>query len=426
MTLIMDISQITTIDKLKQFLVVNQIFTLSANGKSKREIYDFLRWFLIQIKYFSLRKKEKWLVLQFIKQITSYSDVHLKRIIKRYIKWKLFWNERENHNSWEKIYTQADIALLHEVDLAHKLSWMSTSKILKREYEVFWKKEFIRLQNISVSHIYNLRLSHEYLRLWITMDKTKPVVSNIWIRMKPEPNWLPWYLRVDTVHQWDFKSTNWKYNKWIYHINIVDEVTQIEYIFSVPAISEKYMKLVLEYLYTNCFFKIINFHSDNWWEFINKVVAWMLQWLHIGQTKSRSRKTNDNALVETKNWSIVRKHFWYFHIPANEHNAKILNEFSTNYLNVYLNFHRPCWYATIEINSKWKEKKKYKKDDYQTPYEKFKLIPDSEKYLQRNFSFEKLDKIAYSNSDTEFANIMNKEKERLFKQLDLKANQDEP
>ena len=40
----------------------------------------------------------------------------------------------------------------------------------------------------------------------------------------------------------------------------------------------------------------------------------MLDKPSIGQTKSRSRHSNDNALAESKNASVVRKHRGYSHI----------------------------------------------------------------------------------------------------------------
>lgn len=41
----------------------------------------------------------------------------------------------------------------------------------------------------------------------------------------------------------------------------------------------------------------------------------LLEKLCIEQTKSRSWQINDNALVESKNASTVRKHLGYSHIP---------------------------------------------------------------------------------------------------------------
>jgi len=45
--------------------------------------------------------------------------------------------------------------------------------------------------------------------------------------------------------------------------------------------------------------KPLNFHSDNGSEYINYVVADLLNKANVSQTKSRARKSNDNALVES-------------------------------------------------------------------------------------------------------------------------------
>ena len=43
----------------------------------------------------------------------------------------------------------------------------------------------------------------------------------------------------------------------------------------------------------------------------------MLDKLRIEQTKSRARQSNDNALAESKNASVVRKHMGYM-LPLTE------------------------------------------------------------------------------------------------------------
>jgi transposase InsO family protein len=102
---------------------------------------------------------------------------------------------------------------------------------------------------------------------------------------------------------------------------------------------------------------IINFHSDNGSEYINHIVANLLNKLHIQMTKSRARHSNDNALAESKNGSIVRKHLGYVHIA--QRFAPLLNEFHRKYLNPYINFHRPSYFAEIKIDKKGKEKKSH-------------------------------------------------------------------
>ena len=87
------------------------------------------------------------------------------------------------------------------------------------------------------------------------------------------------------------------------------------------------------------------------------------------------------------------------------------------YFNPYLNFHRPCGFATIEIDKKGKQKKVY--NLYQTPYESLKKITGAGKFLKPGISFEKLDKIAEEYSDNEFAAIMEKEKQKLFRKIKI-------
>ncbi|MDF1555298.1 MAG: hypothetical protein P1P84_19665 [Deferrisomatales bacterium] len=56
-------------------------------------------------------------------------------------------------------------------------------------------------------------------------------------------------------------------------------------------------------------FFVLGFHADNSFECINKRVAPRLKKLMIQEfTKSRARRTNGNALVESKNGPVVRKH----------------------------------------------------------------------------------------------------------------------
>ncbi len=153
----------------------------------------------------------------------------------------------------------------------------------------------------------------------------------------------------------------------------MDEVTQWELVGCIEVISERFLIPLLEELISQFPFRIINFHSDNGSEYINHQVAEMLNKLMVKQTKSRARHTNDNALVEGKNGSIIRKHIGYYHIP--QRFASAVNQFYQEHLNIYLDYHRPCGYATVITDKKGKEKKIY--NVYQTPYEYLKSLPNA-------------------------------------------------
>ena len=155
------------------------------------------------------------------------------------------------------------------------------------------------------------------------------------------------------------------------------------------------------------------FHSDNGSEYINKDVAKLLKKLHVEFTKSRSRKSNDNALAESKNASVVRKILGHSHIP--QHYAPQMNQFNLEFVFPYINFHRPCFYPEMVINEKGKEKKIYKQEDMMTPYEKLKSLPHAKNYLKSIMTFEILDKISMEMSDNEAAEQLQKERRKLFK-----------
>ena len=135
----------------------------------------------------------------------------------------------------------------------------------------------------------------------------------------------------------------------------------------------------------------------------------------IELTKSRSRRTNDNALVESKNGSIVRKHLGYHHIAQKW--APPINEFNQKYLNPYINYHRPCFFPIVTIDTKGKQKKTYPYKAMMTPYEKLKSLPDAKQYLKPGITLQQLDDIALAISDNEAARQLNEARKQLFKTI---------
>ena len=290
-------------------------------------------------------------------------------------------------------------ALLAEADRAHGwLSGPATAAIFKRECEQFGKAGYANPAEISVAHLYNLRSTPSYRRLAAKWEPTHPAATAIGERRKPDPQGRPGFLRIDTVHQGD-----WNGVKGVYHINAVDTVTQWQVVGCVGRISEQHLLPVLEAMLHQFPFRILGFDSDNGSEYINHTVAKLLKSLLIDFTKSRANHSQDNALVEGKNGAVLRKHMGYGHIAA-EH-AEAVQKFHTAHLN-HLNFHRPCGFATVSLDARGKRLRQYKREDYATPYEKWKSLPEAEKYLKPNMSFARLDAAALKMSDTEWARKM--------------------
>ncbi|MCK5583505.1 MAG: DDE-type integrase/transposase/recombinase, partial [Elusimicrobiales bacterium] len=295
MTIIMDDSKVTDVKQIEDFLSSTK--DIQFKGLSRKAKYAWINKILDRFKYYSLTKKSKGFVRKYIMRITALSKAQITRLIDTKLKEGHIKASLSGKRGFRTIYGHAEKELLAETDNLHeRLSGPATKHIFERQYNFFNDKRFERLKNISSSHIYNLRASKTYQIHSVTTGKTKSVQSSIGVRRKPDPKGEPGYLRVDTVHQGDRDG-----EKGVYHINLVDEILQWEIVISVEAINEANLITTLE-IALFCFPVILrNFHSDNGSEFINKNIAKMLNRLLIEQTKSRSNKSNDNALAEGKN-----------------------------------------------------------------------------------------------------------------------------
>ena len=341
-------------------------------------------------------------------KISGYSRRQLTRLIQQQRRVGRLVRRQRTNNGFARRYSNADIQLIATLDSLHdQPNGKALKKLCERAYQVFDDAAYERLSTISVAHLYNLRKSKVYTRCRYTYTKTKPKASSIGERRKPCPYGKPGYLRIDSVHQGDLDG-----RKGLYHINAVDEVTQMEVAACVEKISERFLIPALQQMLEFFPFVILGFHSDNGSEYVNKTVAKLLKKLHVEFTKSRSRHSNDNALVESKNGHVIRKQFGHAHIP--QHYANQVNAFNECYLNAHINYHRPCLFPVTVTDAKGKERKTYPYDEMMTPYEKFKSLPDAKDYLKPGITFEILDKAAYAMSDNDSAEQLQKARNTLF------------
>ena len=400
MNIDMDDSRIQSIAQLAQFLNGAPQLVVSLKHAVIEEKYRFIDRTVDRFGYSKLKRKDRHTVYRYLRKVTGYQKAQLLRLVKRAVLGKLIRKAYIRVHP-KRIYTALDIKLLEKTDELHlRLSDRATQEILRREYELFNKKEYQTIARVSHGHISNLRHHPFYVNAYV--NHTKARLVPIGSTQPPENYGRPGSIRVDTVSQRD-----------IYHINAVDEITQWEVLVCVPVISEICMVPALAILLDQFPFTIFNFHSDRGGETINYLVADFLQRLLIGQTKSRACHPNDNALVETKNGSVVRKNMGWEHI--NQQFADDFTAYYRNWFNPYLNFHRPCAFPTIEKDEKGKTKKVY--TTYQTPYEACKGIPRAHMFLRPGQNFQNLDTIAYEKSDNEFAELVRKEERKLFERV---------
>ncbi len=406
----MSLEQLTSIAAIRQFLEGTQAVAFSV-ATNKRERYQWVQKTLVKHRYLLLGKADRGVVTRYLMKVTGYSLAQTKRLIRQYANTGTVAVKPARRNGFKRAYTNADIRLLAAMDERHgQPSGPVLKKLCERAYKRFEQGEYERLANISVSHLYNLRSSKTYQRQRCTLTKTRPKAAAIGQRRKPCPNNQPGYIRIDSVHQGDQDK-----RKGIYHINAVDEVTQFQIIVTLERINEAFMLPALKQILAAFPFKIRGFHADNGGEYINYTVAELLDKLRIEFTKSRSRHSNDNGLVESKNGSVVRKLYGYIHIP--QHYATEFSGLNSEQVYRYVNFHRPCYFPSTVTDDKGKEKKKYRYEDMMTPYEKFRSLPKPSQYLKPGITFKTLDAFASKMTDNEAAEQLNSARDHLFKQL---------
>src|SRR6202451_1274041 len=396
-----------SLEEIRQLLEASEGIRFA--GVKRAQIYGWIELVLCEQEYARQGKASRGLLRRYIEKITGMSRAQVTRLIGRYMASGRVVVRAYRRHRFAARYTMDDVELLARVDEAHEtLSGPATRRILEREYQQYGKQEYARLASISVSHLYNLRQHRGYRQRRLNYVKTKPTAVTIAERRPPNPQGRPGYLRVDGVHQGDQNGV-----KGLIHINAVDEVTQWQIVAATERISEAWLQPVLIAMLEQFPFRILGFHSDNGSEFLNATVARLLGKLLIEQTKSRPRQSNDNALVETKNGAVIRKHIGYSHIRSQY--AEPIQRFYKEHFNPYLNFHRPCAQPELVVDQKGRTRRIYRR--YQTPLESLLSLPQPAQYLRAGFTVDTLNHMAAASSDTEAARSMQEAKRKLFDQF---------
>ena len=340
-----------------------------------------------------LGKKERGLIGALVEKITGLSTSQVTRLIRKYLDSGQVRPEVYTRNGFAVRYTGADIALLADVERAHG---------------AFGQTEYARLAEISVAHLYNLRNGKEYRRQAAAFDATRPTAVSIGERRKPDPQERPGFLRVDTCASGGLgrcqgslshQRSGHGYPMGGDRLRQQDQrgVSDAGFGGKAPPVPVPATGVSLRQP--------------------------QLEKLHAEFTKSRAGKCQDNALVEGKNGAVIRNLIrnliGYGHIPG-EH-TEALQKFYTAQLNPYLNFHRPCGFATVSVDERGKRVRTYKTEDYKTPYEKLKSLPDVVDLLKPGVNFTYLDQVAGKMTDTECARKMTAAKTRLLRQCKIES-----
>lgn len=114
-------------------------------------------------------------------------------------------------------------------------------------------------------------------------------------------------------------------------------------------------------------FKWLGLDSDNGGEFINYPLSDYCHDEKIIFTRSRENKKNDNAYVEQKNWTHVRKILGYFRYDTSMEQT-IINSLYRNELRLYKNFFQPIMKLSKKVRIGAKKHRKY--EPAKTPFKR--------------------------------------------------------
>ena len=398
MVIDMNEAQVRTLEQVRQIVAGTQTLEFKRSAWDTGR-YDWISEVLRRFEYGRLKRPEKGVLRLYLQKFSGYSRAQLTRLIGQWMAGKaLVKHYRAPGHAFARRYTRADTLLLAQVDRAmDTLSGPATACVLRRQRDQFGDPRFERLGALSVAHLYNLRNSATYRAQRVEITKTRPVKAiTIGVRKAPAPDGRPGFIRIDSVHQGDRDGI-----KGLYHINAVDCVTQWQVVATVQTIAEAHLLPVIEQMLAQFPFVILGFHADNGSEYVNHQVARLLDKLRAEFTRSRPRHSNDNGLAESKNGSVVRKTFGYAHIP--QQHARRFNTFCCEYLNPFLNFHRPCLFATDLPDPKkpGRFKRVYRAKDVMTPLDKLARVPNLSKFLRRGVTLQHLQALAAALTDVQ-------------------------
>jgi hypothetical protein len=211
-------------------------------------------------------------------------------------------------------------------------------------------------------------------------------------RCRPDPRGRPGFLRLDTVHQED-----WDGAKGVYHIHAVDAITQWQVVGCASKFTERFLLPVLEAVLEQFPFAVLGFHVDNGSEYINhprgETVGEAARGVHQepGMPQSGRRQERGGDPQTDRLWAY----------PGRPRRSD--REILRAALNPYLNFHRPCGFATVSLDERDKRRRQYKIGDYWTPFEKLKSLEEAARYLKPGLSLAELEKQALCTIPTTLA-----------------------
>lgn len=146
----------------------------------------------------------------------------------------------------------------------------------------------------------------------------------------------PGFVEIDTVSH----SGNSASGLFVYSVNQTDILTGWVETRAVLGKGEKAIGLSIEEMEQYLPFKLLGLDADNGGEFINRHIQKICTKKSIQFTRGRPYKKNDNAHIEQKNWTHVRKIFGWNRFDTQKV-VDLMNDLYRNELRLFMNLFLP-------------------------------------------------------------------------------------
>jgi len=220
-----------------------------------------------------------------------------------------------------------------------------------------------QLKNVSVSTMKRIFCTYTRFKVKKAQFGTKPgtlLKKQIQVRVR---NWdieCPGYIEIDLVEH-NGGNQGGEFHR---TLNMVDIKHGWNISVAIRNKSENEVVGSIQRMLPLFPFPILGIDSDNGSEFINHQLLKFCIGNNIQFTRTRPYEKNDNAHIESKNWSVVRRFVGYFRYDT-DHSIELLNMLYEN-LNTYINFFRPTRKSTVSMKTDGKRKKAF--DKARSPY----------------------------------------------------------
>lgn len=361
----------------------------------------------IRRRYCKATREEKGVILDELCATTGYH--------RKYAIWLLNKPESEPGPRRKRgpTYSEASIRILRSIWKAAGYPWSVRLKGLLPLWLVKAREEYRSLTPQMEDEL--LRISPRQIDRRLRADR-RALKRGLYGRTKPgsllkhhievrTDNWditEPGFAEIDLVAHCGTSASG----EFVHSLNLTDIVTQWVETRAVMGKGETGVVQALDEMRDYLPFILRGIDSDNGSEFINYHLYDYCQTEHVQFTRGRPYKKNDNAHIEQKNWTHVRKILAWDRYDSPEA-LDAINDLYRNELRIMMNFFQP----TVKLIEKRRIGSKVKRiyDEPQTPLDRL-----AAQYTRKPKAIRELLELRNSINPFELDRIIQKKIKRIY------------